>query len=87
VIRQRFRIFNLRASISSIVFVLLVALWGRSIRDNFGNCNRLRRLMMTEYTVVASCAVTSFVKVADTVVMVFALAAFGTLPFHEICAG
>jgi hypothetical protein len=86
VIRQRFRIFNLRASISSIVFVLLGALWGRSIRENFGSCSRLRRLMMTEYTVVASCAVATFVKVADTVVVVFALFAFGTLPFGEICA-
>ena len=41
---------------------------------------------MTEYTVVASCAVTTFVKDADTVVMVFALVAFVTLPFQEMCA-
>jgi hypothetical protein len=86
VIRQRFRIFNLRASISSIVFVLLGAFWSSGIRENCGSCSRLRRLMMTEYTVVASRAVTTFVKVADTVVVVFALFAFGTLPFQEICA-
>ena len=83
-IRQRFRIFNLRASISSIVFVLLVALWGRNIRENFGSCSKLRRPIMTEYTVVASCAVTSFVKVADTVVMVLAAGAFVALPFENV---
>ena len=76
---------RLRASISSIVLlVLLVAFWSSGIRSNGGSCSRLWRLMVTEYAVVASCAVALFMEVADTVVVVLALVAFGTLPVKEI---
>ena len=86
VIQQRSRMLvRLRASISSIVLlVLLGAFWSSGIRSNGGSCSRLWWLMATEYTVVTSCAVALFMKVADTVVMVLALVAFGALPFKEI---
>jgi len=80
VIRTRFRMFTLRASISSVLVLLLLAFWCGGIGSDGGSCCDLF-VVVTEYTIVAFGAIAFLMECANTVVVILTAFAFLALPF------
>ena len=80
VIRTRFRMFSLRASISSVLVLLLFAFRCGGLRSDGGSCGDLL-VVMTENAVVAFGADALLMECANPVVVVFTAFAFLALPF------
>ena len=80
VIRTRFRMFTLRAAISSVLVLLLFAFRCGGLRSDGGSCCNLF-LTVTENAIVAFGADTLLMECTNTVVVILAAFAFVALPF------